>query len=197
MQVAEETHEAAIGITVQKDLRLLWLGSVALGPYRGAGFIGGEEVFAVELERHAFLAGEHRVGLRSGRDQHRASGKLDFLSLHGELHRARVPILVDFDAARRQPFGKRDAFFQRLFDLLVIKRVRGTVDHAASVGDRRAAPALEQCEPLFRLGGTQGARVRQKLLRDGAFLGVPRRGLLAERFVARQEFVHLNRVIGE
>ena len=53
---------------------------------------------------------------------------------------------VDLDAGRRQALGEGNSFLERLLHLLVVQGVGGTVDPLAAVGDRRAAPRLQELE---------------------------------------------------
>ncbi len=140
MQVAEEAHEAPIRAPVQQDLRRRGLGGMPLGLHRGAGLVASLEILAVESEGDAFLAGEHRVGLRAGSDQYAPRTQLHLFFMGEEENGLGVAVLVDFDADGGQSFREGDAFLERLLDLLVVQRIGGTVDQTSPVGDRHAAP---------------------------------------------------------
>ena len=115
------------------------------------------------------------------------------------------------DGERCQPFGEADPLLQRLADFLVIQRVGRAVDQPAAIGDRDAAPSLQQ------LGDTRGARRSRFAVARSARsaracarnscaiarsssstrLRPPRALLRRERLVAREELLDLHRVIGE
>ena len=115
---------------------------------------------AVERDVFRVLARQHRVRLRPGGNQDRARRQHDLLAgmlvrlrpvsadlgrrVPGHFQRRRVPEGIDLDLDRGQHLGKADAFLHRLRDFLVIERVARRVDQAATIGDRHAAPGIDQ-----------------------------------------------------
>ena len=110
-------------------------------------------------------------------------------ALHCEADALRRAVFVDVDRERREALGERDAFLERLLDLLVVERVRGTVDQAPAVGDRHAAPALQQLDKPGRAPrprpSARSARIARACARNSSAIsrssGVPR---LADRVLA-------------
>jgi hypothetical protein len=111
------------------------------------------------------------------------------------------------DFHRGQPLGEAHALLHRLGHFLVVERVARRLGEAAAIGDGGAAPALEQVAQARRAPLGRGARalvadraaMRKEFRGD---LGVlarkgQRRAFGRERVVARREFLHLTRVIGE
>ena len=221
MQVAEEAGRAAVGQDVGEHRGLVGLGEAALHLDRVAVLVEHAEVLAVEVEVRGVLAHEHRVGLRARGDQDGARGQRGLCELvpHavavGALQRCLEPgrgaALVHFDGERRDAFGKANALFQRLLHFLVVERIRGAVDQAAAIGDRDPAPVVQQLRDPRRPSralrgcafGAQRARMVEELLRDLGLLEAPRRFhriaalLFLQRFVTREELLHLHRVVRE
>ena len=121
------------------------------------------------------------------------------------LHRPRSPI-------GRQALGEADAFLERLLDFLVVERVARRIDQAAAIGDGDAAPAIEQLDQLRRLAGLARARARSArmarawAMNSSAISRSRRRparahrrlaALGGQRLVALEEFLDLQRVIGQ
>ena len=112
---------------------------------------------------------------------------------------------------RRQPLSEGDPFLQRFADLLVVECVARRIDQAPPIGDRGAAPWAHEfgelrLAALARGQCTLGADlscVPQELGCGFRLLGGPigahRRfaALGGERFVAAEELLHLQRIIGE
>ena len=112
---------------------------------------------------------------------------------------------------RIEVLGEDDALLERLADFLVIQPIGGRVLHPLAIGERHAAPLPHERDEIGRFAGRRGARA---LGADGA--AVPRnssrmpcssgssrlahRGSpisLHERFVAIEDLLDLQRVIGE
>ena len=121
----------------------------------------------LQLERHhhlallaqAFNAQRHHVTLfqverwlHTQTDAGRCAGG-DDVTWH-QRDGAKRPKGVDIEPRGRQALGKTDALLERLFDLLVIQRVRRTVDQPLAVGQRDATPGLQQLDDP---GGFVGA----------------------------------------
>jgi len=112
---------------------------------------------------------------------------------------------------RRQAFGESNALLECLGNFFVIQSVAGRIDQSASIGDGDAAPRVQQLDEVRSAafaGGSvalrpDGPAVREKLVRGFNFLLAPARanfplGLLGcQRFVARQEFLHLHHIVGQ
>ncbi len=221
MQIAEEADEAPVFEPRQQYLGVRRLGQGIFRLYRRAIFAAGLEIFAVELELPGMFAREHRVRLRARRDENRVRRQPVFVaglplsfraeSLQREAHALDRAVVVHVHRQRREAFGKGDAFFQRLFHLFVVERVRGAVDEAPAVGDGDAAPMLQQFDQARRARLARGkaalvadgTRVGEEFLGDFAFLVVPfvAHRMFAdfggENLEAREEFFHLHQIIGE
>ena len=213
VQVAEEADEASVAVTVQQHVRALGLGDRAFGLHRSAGFVARLEILAVQLEMRGIFSGEYGVRLRARRDQQGAGGKFDCAGLgplavcphflDGEMHRPCVAVFVHVDPGGRQAFREGDAFLQRLFHFFMVERVRGAVHEPAAVGERDAAPRLEQRDVPGLRGLPQCAGMRDELVSDGLLFAVPRgthhcvAAFGDQRFVAGEEFLHLHHVIGQ
>ncbi len=129
--------------------------------------------------------------------------------LRAQLHRTGGAARIDVDADRAQAFRVDDAFFQRLFDFLVIERVRRAVDHAFAIRHGDAAPAAQQFEDAGRLAGRSRAcplgadrmRVRKEFRGHLGVLSAPARphsrlaAFDAQLLVALQELLDLHRVV--
>ena len=210
MQIAEEADGFAIGPQLVQHQRRLRLGQQFRLP-RLPGAVQRLEILAVETELRRMLPRQHRVRPRARRHQHGARRECRRLLAARKPDRLAAAGLVHIDGRRRQPFGKADAFLQRLGDFLMVERVARRVDQAAAIGDGHAAPAIHQFAQPRRaqFPAGQGA-----LLADGAGMGdelvhhgqlrrrpaAPHR-LLAllgrQHFIAPQELLHLQRVIGQ
>ena len=189
--------------------------------HRFARLVQQPEILAVELEVRGVLAREHGVRLRPGGDENRPGRKLTSARTRARRRRRRCDAAkrearrrarcVDFDADRRQSFGKADPLLQRLLDFLVVQRVRRAVDQPAAIGDRRAAPPLQQLDdprfaPLPR-AVSRSARIARACARNSTAISrsaavhadsIASRPFSAhERLVAQQEFLDLHRVIRE
>jgi len=178
---------------MQQHFRARGFRGMPLGPDRRARLVAGEEILAVELEAYAFLAREDRVGLGACGNEDRPCLQLRSVR---EFDRGSMAMRIDLDALGRQVLEENDAFFERLRDFLVVQRVRRAVDHAAAVGDGRAAPGLEERELLRRGRIPENPRVREEFFRDLLLLAAPVR-LDLQGLVARQELLDLDRVVGE
>src|SRR5438552_520781 len=77
-------------------------------------------------------------------------------SLDRDCERARAAMRIDFDRERRQALGEAHALLQRFLDFLVIERVRRTVEQAPAIGDRDAAPGLQQLQHACRTALARG-----------------------------------------
>ena len=211
MQIAEEADEAAVFRTMHQHLRLIGLGQRALRADILAGGVDGLEIFAVELDA-AIFAGEHGVGLgaggdddRLGRQQHVLTGGIAAAQAGG------MAVAIDDDFHRRHALGKAHAFLHRLFHFLVVERVGGGFTQGAAIGNRRAAPAVEQLGQIgcaARTGGgvafvADGVGMGEEFGGDfGVFLRPPRphRRLAAfgnQGAIAQGEFLDLTHVIGQ
>ena len=159
--------------------------------------------------------------MRAGGDEHGAGRQPGVASGHelavriggapGEPQAFDCTIVVDVGAFWREAFGKRDAFLQRQFHLLMIQGVRRTVDQPAAIGEGDTAPALEQLDDLRFAPLVFGvftfiancAGVCQKFFGDLAVFIAPGRahradaGLLDQCLVAREELFDLHLVVGE
>ena len=194
-------------------------------------FVAGLEVLAVQGEVLRVFAREHGIGRGAGGDKNGVGGKVKFagqplavrtgeratltfaliLGLCGEINAAHRAIVVCVNRQGRETFGKADAFLQRFFHLLVVERVRGAVDQAATIGNGGATPALQQFDDarlaLFRAGAfpfrADRAGMCQEFFGDFAFLRSPcvaHRILVffrCQRLVALQEFLRLDGVVRE
>ena len=120
------------------------------------------------------------------------------------------PLLIDLDGRGGEALGKADPLLERLLDLLVVQGVARRIDEAPAIGDGDPAPALDELADAggASLGRGRGplrpkdARVRQELLGDLALLLAPPLAqcrlarLGRERFVAGEELLHLDRIVG-
>src|SRR5437660_11467034 len=70
MKVAEEAHEAPVRKARKQHVSALGLGNRALRLRGPSVLVASLEISSVELEVHRVLAGEHRVRLGSGGDEH-------------------------------------------------------------------------------------------------------------------------------
>ena len=147
MQVAEERHEAAVGVAIHQHAHVGGLGD-ALGRGRVALLVERAEILAVDEGVRRVLARQHRVGLRARRHQDgaRRQGRLDLraILLARDLERLGMAVGIDLDGDRRQALGEADVLLQRLHHFLVVQRVGRRIDQAAAIGDGDAAPAVHQ-----------------------------------------------------
>ena len=100
MQVAEERHEAIVGVAVHQYAHVARLAD-ALGCHVIAGLVEGAEILAVDEGVRRILARQHRVGLRPRGDQDGAGRERrldrDAVLLACHLERPGLPCLVDLD----------------------------------------------------------------------------------------------------
>jgi hypothetical protein len=167
VQVAEERHEAPVAGARQEHVGPRRLRDRILRLDRVAVLVAGAEVLAVEREVRRVLAGEHGVRLGAGGDEDRLGRKpglagfvpLPVLAepLPREADPLRRAVLVDVHRERGEALGEHDPFLERLLDFLVVERVRGAVDQPPAVGDRHAAPALQE------LGDPRRQRLERRL----------------------------------
>ena len=130
----------------------------------------------------------------------------------GQPQRGGLPEDVDLDLDRGQHLGEADALLHRLRHFLVVERVARRVDQAAAIGDRHAAPAVDQlgearraalarARPRARRGSRGHASMNSSAIsRSCRFQSRAHRLLAAlgdQRLVARQKFLDLHRVIGQ
>ena len=131
------------------------------------------------------FAGKHRVWLGACCHKNGAGGPGDggiaaacvrpaalvATDLARERDGARCALLVNINGTRINTFSEADALFQRLLHLFMVEGVGGAVDHALAVGERDAAPLLEELDdtrfatlrPGCRTLGTDGACVSKEL----------------------------------
>ena len=222
MEIAEEADGAAIGTERGQHAHIVRLGD-AFRLDRIAIFVKGLEVLAVQHEVGGVFPFQNGIGLGAGGDQNglgREHGgfpgadEFVLLGVEGELRHGDgvgVAEAVDGDFFGREAFSEVDALFERLGDFFVIQRVGRRIDHSAAVGERDAAPGLEELQidrvaafggGLFVLGAN-GAGVGEELVGDDVFFFVPdgANGGFGvggtERFVAFHELLHLDRVVRE
>jgi hypothetical protein len=193
----------------------------ALGGDLAAVLVERLEMLAVDLHVLGLLAAKHGVGLGAGRDQNRArrqddvarrSGRIAVgLRLRREAQRPRAAKAVEQDLLRRQPLGKADPLLQRLANLLMVERIARGIDHAPPIDNDGATPSAQELrEPRLaafargqRALGAKFSRVLQELGCGFRVLGGPvgaHRRLPAlgdQRFIATEELLHLQRIIGE
>ena len=193
MHVAEVADEAAVGSARQQH-RGVARASREFAPASPGCRSSSQrtEVLAVELEMRRVLAREHRIRLRAGGDEDGVRRQLECAarasavgrrSSRANAQRARCAVVIHVDSTGVRPSANTDAFLERLFDLLVVQRVRRAVDQPAPVGDRHAAPVLQQFDDprgaRSRAAASRAladrARVREKLLGDLALFVVPGR----------------------
>ena len=148
------------------------------------------------------FAREHRVGLRSRRDEDRPRRQASRARTRATRRRRRCDAARPRARARGRsaststpigvsPSAKRMPSSSAFSHFLVIERVRRAVDRAAAIGDRHAAPRLQQLEdagarsrpPLQRVPlGANRTRVREELVGDAR---APRRSRRCARPLRR------------
>ncbi len=159
----------------------------------------------------AILSRQHGVGDGAGGDDDRSGRQAGLASFGGlDLEAAGRAEAIDFDGYRRELLGEADAFLERLGHFLVVA-IGGALGQRAAIGDGGAAPALQQLQHArqaagaqgFGLLGADGARMGEELVGDQRLFLVigGADGLLAlfggQRLVAGQEFLDLDRIIGQ